>query len=243
MGQTSSGENTAGLAVREISVLRHELLNVLLGLTGMARLLHGSGLTAEQREWIEAMDRSVEQAAYLVHAAASWERCGVAERRPPPEFNGIRLLEQVVLAHTPAAQSKGLSLRLSCSPGLPARWRGELGLLRQLLDNLLGNAVKFTDHGEVAVSARVGREGSILLAVRDTGPGVRPTELKRIFEARERGSSGQGKPGSGLGLWLSRRIVERMGGEISCHPAPDGGAEFRVSLPRLAFLEGGIYPR
>lgn len=242
MGQPSFDERTAVPAAHELSVLRHELLNVLHGLTGMTGLLHRSGLTSEQLGWLEAIRQSVDQAAFLVRAAASWEYGGVAEKAPAEDFNGVLLLEQLLLAHTPAANTKGLDLSLSLASGLPERWQGDAFLLRQLLDNLLGNAVKFTAKGSIQLAARLEDDSTIVLAVSDTGPGVPAEERKRIFEARERGSLGKNKPGYGLGLWLSRQIVTRLGGEISCLPAAGGGAEFWVRLPRLARLAGGNYP-
>jgi signal transduction histidine kinase len=214
--------------------LRHELLNVLQGMAGVTRQLQLSGLTSEQKMWLEAMQRSVDQADYLVRAAAPWEKGGVAESGPSRRFNGKVLLEQALLAHMNAAREKGLSLKLSVAPGLPIRWRGDACLVRQLLDNLLGNAVKFTTRGEVRLSARLERDATVVLTVADTGPGIPEPERELVFRARERGSGGRDQPGCGLGLWLSRRIATRLGGEICCHAAPGGGAEFSVSLPGLA---------
>lgn len=214
--------------------MRHELLNVLQGMAGVTRQLQLSGLTGEQEKWLEAMQRSVDQADYLVRAAAPWENSGVAEPEPSRRFNGKILLEQALLAHMNAAQEKGLSLKLSVPPGLPIRWQGDACLVRQLLDNLLGNAVKFTMRGEVRLGAHLDRDAMLVLTVVDTGPGVPEAERELVFQARERGSGGRDQPGCGLGLWLSRRIATRLGGEICCHAAPGGGAEFRVSLPGLA---------
>ena len=242
MGEPSLNERTGVPAVHELSVLRHELLNVLHGLTGMARLLHRSGLTAEQRGWLEAIRQSADQAAFLVRAAAPWEYVRVSECDPAKDFNGILLLKQSLLAHTPAANTKGLSLALSITPGVPERWRGDAFLLRQLLDNLLGNAVKFTVQGEVRLTARLEHEDTVILAVSDTGPGVPAAERELIFRARERGTLGRDKPGCGLGLWLCRQIVSRLGGEISCIPAAGGGAEFQVRLPQLVRPAQRNYP-
>ena len=212
-------------------MLRHELLNVLQGMESVTRALQLSGLSGEQEKWLEAMQRSVQQADYLVRAAAPWECSGVEE---PRAFNGHALLEQVTLAHAAAAAEKGLAVKLSIASGLPCGWRGDACLLRQLLDNVVGNAVKYTKRGEVKLSA-VPAEGSmVVLTVSDTGPGIPEAEREVVFEARQRGSGGREHPGSGLGLWLSRRIVTRLGGDICCHSAPGGGAEFRVSLPGLA---------
>ena len=98
MGQTSGNDPAANSAVRELSVLRRELLNVLQGMESVTRLLRSTGLTGEQEKWLEAMQRSVQQADYLVRAAVPWERDGVEERAPSRVFNGIALLEQVAPA-------------------------------------------------------------------------------------------------------------------------------------------------
>ncbi len=234
MGQSSSGKPAADAAVRELSVLRHELLNVLHGMTGVTRLLQDSGLDAEQRAWLEALQQSVSQAGHLVRAAAPWESNGVSENTPAPGFNGTALLEQVVLAHTAAAEDKGLCLELSIEAAVPGRWRGDACLLRQLLDNVLGNAVKYTERGWIRLAAALDGDTTVVLSVSDTGPGIPEAERELVFQARRRGAGGRGHPGCGLGLWLSRRIARRLGGEIRCHAAPGGGAEFRVSLPGLA---------
>ena len=208
-------------------MLRHELANVINGLTGMAGLLKSSGLKPEQERWLEAIEQSAAQLHFLVRAADETRSLVGRISR----FNGVKLLEQAITAHTAAAQAKSLRLLLSIDAELPAYWSGDSRLTRQFLDNLLGNAIKFTESGDVRLSARGDSGKTLALAVSDTGPGVPASERKRIFGIFDRGTSGSGKPGQGLGLPVCRRIVTALGGEIRYAPRTGQGARFQVSLP------------
>lgn len=218
----------------DLAVLRHELANALNGLSGMAGLLRSTGLGPDQERWLDAIEQSARQMHFLVHSA---RRCkgeslvsGTAGRH---KFNGMSLLEQTITAHTPAAGKKGLKLLLTVAPELPVYWRGHEGLLRQLLDNLLGNALKFTDAGQVSLEVCPSDKHTLQLLVQDSGTGVPAEDRERIFGVRERGINGRDRPGSGLGLSVCRQIVDLMGGRIACVGAEGGGAEFRVSLPHV----------
>lgn len=240
MGQSSNHANTAVSTVSELSVLRHELANVLNGLSGMAGLLRSAGLPAEQERWLDAIEQSAQQMHFLVHCKLQQgSGCFAADSSARCKFNGISLLERVITAHTPLAGTKGLKLLLLVSPDLPVYWLGHERLLRQLLDNLLGNAIKFTDSGRVLLEARPGESRALKLRVRDTGTGVSAADRARIFEAGARGGNAAGRPGRGLGLSLCRKIVELMDGRISCTPAAKGGTRFNVSLPGMMLQADG----
>jgi CheY-like chemotaxis protein/anti-sigma regulatory factor (Ser/Thr protein kinase) len=120
---------------------------------------------------------------------------------------------------------------------LPARVIGDSARLRQVLFNLIGNAVKFTEHGGVAVEVEpCGAPQEIQIRVRDTGIGIAPDEQARIFEEFEQGDTDASRRygGSGLGLAISKRIVERMGGRVGVESAPGAGTTFRVTVPLAA---------
>lgn len=240
MGQSSNHVNTAVFTAPDLSVLRHELANVLNGLSGMTDLLRSAGLPPEQERWLDAIEQSAKQIQFLVHSGTGQGKERIAaECSVRRKFNGMNLLERTVTAHTPLAGVKGLKLLLLVSPDLPVYWRGHERLIRQLLDNLLANAIKFTDTGRVLLEARPGKNRALNLIVRDTGTGVPTADRERIFKAGVRGSNSPGRPGSGLGLALCRKIVQLMDGRISCVPAATGGTRFKVCLPETILQAQG----
>jgi signal transduction histidine kinase len=141
------------------------------------------------------------------------------------------VVQSVVAATESLAEAKGLELRADVAPALPLG-HGDERRLTQVLLNLVGNAIKFTDSGSVTISA-MARDGRFRIAVRDTGPGIAPSDQKRIFEEFQQvdNSSTRKKGGTGLGLAISRKIVEMHGGTIAVESEPGAGATFRIDLP------------
>lgn len=231
MGQKSNHEHLHRSGVDELSILNHELGNVLNGLSGMAGLLRDSGLTVEQARWLEAIEQSGQQMCRIMESTLFYRdgpQSGTGAKCD--RLDGIELLEDVVVSHTPAAMEKGLGLTLVVSADLPATWHSDRGLLRQLLDNLVGNAVKFTSSGGVTVRATVARDEILHLAVCDSGPGV--SQPERLFEPWVRGAEGrEGIAGCGLGLYVCKCIVEKMGGTLTVSSKHSDGARFDVKIP------------
>jgi signal transduction histidine kinase len=141
------------------------------------------------------------------------------------------VVQSVVTSTEALASTKGLKMRADVAPGLPMG-RGDARRLSQVLLNLVGNAVKFTDEGEIAIGARA-ENGDFVLTVRDTGPGIAPEDQGKIFEEFQQvdSSNTRKKGGTGLGLAISKRIVEMQGGRISVDSEVGHGATFRVDLP------------
>jgi signal transduction histidine kinase len=141
------------------------------------------------------------------------------------------VVRSVVSATEGLANTKGLKFTANVAAGLPIG-RGDARRLSQVLLNLVGNAVKFTDSGEVAIGAMV-EDGHFVLTVRDTGPGIAPEDQAKIFEEFQQvdNSNTRKKGGTGLGLAISRRMVEMQGGTISVNSELGKGATFRVTLP------------
>ena len=214
-------------------MLRHELSNVLNGFQGMACMLRDSGLDRLQEQWLEAIEAAAEQMAFLLRKGGVHAFEGGVPDAPVGRFNGQRFLESVVAAHTPAASARGLRLLLCIDPRLPEVWRGASGPLRQMLDNLLVNALKFTGSGDVMLSAKAGRADMLLLSVSDDGPGVQKSERDRIFGVRERGAGSAAYPGLGIGLAVCRDIANRLGGAIDCAAGDASGSEFKIRLPGM----------
>jgi signal transduction histidine kinase len=141
------------------------------------------------------------------------------------------IVHTVVTATEPLASTKGLKLTATIQPGMPTG-HGDARRLSQVLLNLVGNAIKFTDEGEVAIGANV-ENASFVLTVRDTGPGIAPADQDKIFEEFQQvdSSNNRKKGGTGLGLAISKRMVEMQGGSISVQSKVGQGATFRVTLP------------
>jgi two-component system sensor histidine kinase/response regulator len=142
-------------------------------------------------------------------------------------------IDRVVAVVTPGAAAKGLALRVVLAPELPARLRGDPLRVAQVLLNLCGNAVKFTDRGEVVLRAGIDAGPRLRLEVEDSGVGIAPAHLERLFEPFEQldVSATRRHGGSGLGLAISRGLVAAMGGTLDVRSTPGRGSVFRVQLP------------
>ena len=225
----------------ELSVLRHEMANVINGLAGMAELLRSSQLSPEQLHWLGAIEESAAQARFLLRCAAvdAGPAAGRCAKLEP--VSGVRLIEQAVMAHTPAMLKARRRLLLELDPGLPACWRIDTALLRQVLDNLVANAIKYARSGDILLSVRE-RQGAVVIRVDDEGPGVAGCQREKIFELRQRGAIGSALPGEGLGLSLSRELAGQMNGILRCVDAPGGGARFELTLRAAAIPEQAQSP-
>jgi len=222
-----------------VTMLGHELGNVLNGLLGMAELLGDSGLNEEQGRWLTAIEYSGRQMQSLISTVRFFEGgtgLNIVPRKS--RVNGVELLEQVIISHTPAARSRNNRLLLVTEPGLSNHWYCDACLVRQLLDNLVGNAIKFTWAGEIFINVASapgsGAAGQMLeFTISDTGPGLGVVAEKQIFGAYQRRypSDGENPGDRGLGLFICREIVLAMNGKISCSSPKSGGACFEVVLP------------
>jgi CheY-like chemotaxis protein len=211
----------------------------------MADLLLETPLTPEQKTYAKAVRTSGDTLLSLIEEILDFSKIEAGrldlEARP---FALTALIEEVVELLAPRAQAKGIETASYVDERLPDRVIGDAVRLRQVLLNLAGNAIKFTEHGGVAVIAEPGVwPGQITILVRDTGIGIAPEEQDRIFQEFEQIDSGTARKfnGSGLGLSISKRIVERMGGRIGVESALGAGATFALALP-LAAAEGQEEP-
>jgi len=223
----------------DLAVLGHELGNVLNGLLGMAELLGDSGLNAEQNRWLKAIENSGRQMESLIRSVWAVREEGEQCHTPQPvRVDGMEILEDVITSHTPAASLRENRLLLVTHPDMPRYWRLDACLVRQLLDNLVGNAIKFTRKGEIVVEAAAvvveGEPGqAIRLRVSDTGPGFDQARSEHLFAAYHRSKvSGKAAIGNrGLGLYICRNIALALGGNIKCAIPESGGSRFEVVLP------------
>jgi signal transduction histidine kinase/DNA-binding response OmpR family regulator len=217
---------------RFLATVSHEFRTPLNGIIGMADLLNDTRLDAEQRTYVGALRSSGHALLALIEDILDFSRVEAGRTTLNEEpLDLVALAEGVVELLAPKAQDKSLALATYASPDLPARVIGDADRLRQILTNLVGNAVKFTDEGGVGVRLLREQEG-IRLIVEDTGPGIAPEKQDAIFEEFEQAEEGaKSRGGTGLGLAIVRRIVTLMGGAIRLDSAPGEGARFHVFLP------------
>jgi len=223
---------TANLAKsRYLSTVSHEIRSPLNAIYGYAQLVERND-GAGAKEAAQVIRRCSEHITSLVEALLDISQVenGVIRVKPEPvRFEPF--LDQLLRMVRPSASSKGLEFHYETSGRLPEVVRMDQSRLRQVLLNLLFNAVKYTDHGSVTLSVRYVAQMAIF-EVRDTGPGIREADQKAIFEPYERGSDDNmlERPGAGLGLSISRAIVGFLGGKLELGLSSDEGTVFRLTM-------------
>jgi PAS domain S-box-containing protein len=224
---------------RFLATVSHEFRTPLNGILGMADLLSDTGPDAEQATYIAALRTSGEALLALVDDILDFAKveAGRLELVEEP-FDLVQLVETVAELMAPRAQAKGIELAAHIAPDLPARLIGDRDRLRQILLNLVGNAVKFTEAGGVGLSL-AGVEGQLEITVADTGPGIPADRLDTIFGEFEQLDHGaaERQAGTGLGLAIVRRLARLMGGEVRVDSRLGEGAVFRVTLPLVPAAE------
>ncbi len=248
----TAADAATGAKTRFVAIISHEIRSPLGALLNTLNLLGGGGLPASQQALLRMARQSGEALLALVNDLldmSSMESGQLALR--PGVFELAPLLEAVGEMFQPQAADRGISLYQAVDPDLPAALYADPVRLRQVLINLLANAVKFGVPGPVALLARKGEDAHgrshLLLAVRDRGPVIEEAGRARLFRPFSRLDQTDGEPlGSGLGLSICRYLVTLMGGEIGCRTwvAEDGhaGNEFWVRLP-LTPPPAGAQPR
>jgi PAS domain S-box-containing protein len=220
---------------RFLAMVSHEIRTPLNGIQGMADLLLDTALTPEQMTYARAVKTSGDTLLSLIEEVLDFSKieAGRLDLEAMP-FDLPALVEETVELLAPRAQAKALEIASYLDNTLPQWVVGDAARLRQVLLNLAGNAIKFTEQGGVAVVVETGAApDQIKFEVRDTGIGIAADQQTRIFLEFEQGEGGAARKfaGTGLGLAISKRIIERMGGEITIESAPGAGATFRVAVP------------
>ncbi|HYD44525.1 MAG TPA: response regulator [Phenylobacterium sp.] len=229
-----SARQTA-ITAEQLASLSHEFRTPLNGVLGMAQLLAGTRLTAEQQSYVSALAESGQHLLGLVNEVLDFAKLGAGRiETQAAEFDLEDLLRQVAELVAPRAHEKGLEIGWAAAPGL-SRLTTDEGRLRQVLLNFLGNAVKFTQAGGVLLTAEP-RGGAIRFTVADSGPGVPAADRARVFEPFVQTDPAHAHQlgGAGLGLAIAQRLAEAMGGAVGLDASPLGGAAFWVELPGRA---------
>jgi signal transduction histidine kinase/CheY-like chemotaxis protein len=228
---------------RFLAMVSHEIRTPLNGILGMANLLGDTNLSPAQLAYLKAVKTSGDTLVSFIDDMLDFARieAGRLDLMVQP-FALASLVEETVELLAPRAQAKGLEICCYVDERLPARVLGDAARLRQVLFNLAGNAIKFTERGGVSIIVEPGAQtDAIAICVRDTGIGISQADQKRIFQEFEQADSGPARKfgGIGLGLTISRRIVERMAGSIGVASVLGEGSTFyvSVSLPRAGQAE------
>ena len=219
--------------------MSHEIRTPMNGVLGMAELLLDTPLSELQRRHLEALHRSGENLLDIINDILDLSKIEAGRLElSPSEFGLRRTMSDLVESFRERAARKGIELGSRVAEDVPDALRGDVVRLRQVLNNLVGNAVKFTETGSVAIEVELAprREAGrhwLCMSVRDTGIGIAPEQQSKIFDAFSQADASHSRRygGTGLGLTISRQLITLLGGTLSLESTPGVGSTFRFDIP------------
>jgi signal transduction histidine kinase len=221
-----------------LNIMPHELRTPMNGVLGMSQLLEMTELTEEQQEYLKDLNQSGEDMLSLVGNFLDFTSIEAGRTQVKSvEFNLRDCVNDTVIMQKIITNAKGLALDVEFIGEFPDVLMGDALRLQQILLNLVGNAIKFTAHGGIAITVKLDEQKNnrvnVKIAVRDTGIGISPEALGKIFlpYIQEDASATRQYDGAGLGLTLSRRLAELMGGTISVESTKNVGSCFTLTVP------------
>ncbi|MFC7292396.1 response regulator [Hirschia litorea] len=212
----------------------HEIRTPLNGILGMVSLLEETELSPVQKEYVEAIGKSGSRLLDLLNNVLDYSRLEAGDiPLDIAPFDPSELIQDVVELLAPRAHAANLDIAAAPAPNLPASFLGDAGRIRQILFNLAGNAIKFTQTGGVLVTARLTSSSELVFAVRDTGAGIPVSEQEKIFSAYGQVSASDAgrDSGVGLGLAIAQRLALAMKGRLHIASELGNGAGFFLTLP------------
>ena len=230
-------ETAARAKTEFLAMMSHEIRTPMNGVLGMTSLLADSALSLEQRQYVDAIKHSAQLLMAVINDILDFSKveAGKLSVEPIPFDLQVAVAEVAELL-VPRAIDQNLELVVRYATDAPRRVIGDSGRIRQVLLNLAGNALKFTEAGHVVISVealRTGEQGRFRFEITDTGIGIEPEKLGALFQpfTQADASTTRRFGGTGLGLSISKRLVELMGGEIGVTSAPGSGSTFWFVLP------------